>query len=130
VWEAKPPVADPTVALTGAAAPPRRNGELVFGAPWESRLFGVTLALCEAGLFRWEEFRTLLCQEISAWEAQGSAKESWSYYARWQVAFERLLAEKGLCTAFELEACARTLAARPSGHDHADLDGATHPRTR
>ena len=32
----------------GPAAPPRRNGELVFAAPWERRLFGVTMALTSA----------------------------------------------------------------------------------
>ena len=112
-------MADRTLALAGLAAPPRRNGELVFGAPWESRLFGVTLTLCEAGLFEWEEFRRLLCDEIRAWEAEFHPEESFRYYALWQMAFERLLAEKRLCTALELEARARSLAARPDGHDHA-----------
>ena len=37
---------------TAPAAPPRRNGELVFEVPWESRAFGVALALCEAGALR------------------------------------------------------------------------------
>ena len=112
-------MADRSLALAGLAAPPRRNGELVFGAPWESRLFGVTLALCEAGLFEWEEFRRLLCDEIRAWEAESHPEESFRYYALWQAAFERLLAAKRLCTAPELESRARALAARPEGHDHA-----------
>jgi nitrile hydratase accessory protein len=112
-------VPDPTAALTGAAALPRRNGELVFEAPWESRLFGLTLALCEARLFAWEEFRSLLCEEIAVWEARGQPKESWSYYARWQAAFERLLDEKGLCTVLEVGARKRSLAVRPSDHHHA-----------
>ncbi len=112
-------MADLTVALTGTAAPPRRNGELVFGAPWESRVFGLTLALCEAGLFQWEEFRRRLCEEIAAGESRARpAAEGEGYYAHWQAACERLLSEKGLCTAFELETCVRTLAARPDGHDH------------
>jgi len=117
-------------ALAGSAAPPRRNGELLFEAPWESRLFGLTLALYEAGFFEWEEFRKLLCEEISAWEAQSAPQESWSYYARWRVAFERLLAQKGLLTEPELEACMKSLAARPSGHDHASLHGDEEERTR
>ena len=33
----------------GAAAPPRSNGELVFEAPWESRSFGMAVALSEPG---------------------------------------------------------------------------------
>ena len=111
-------MAEPRLDLAGCAAPPRRNGELVFEAPWESRLFGVTLALCEAGLFEWEEFRRLLIEEIGAYEAAGDRPEEWSYYARWQAAFERLLAAKGLCAPPELTARTRALAARPAGHDH------------
>ena len=44
--------ADPAYLLdsAGPAAPPRDNGELVFAAPWESRAFGLALALNEAGL--------------------------------------------------------------------------------
>ena len=123
-------MADPTLALGDAAAPPRRNGELVFEAPWESRLFGVTLALCEAELFQWEEFRRLLCVEIQRWEAQPPPDGRFHYYACWQAAFERLLAEKGLLRPSELEASVRTLAERPAGHDHTDLREASHRRTR
>ena len=112
-------MADRALSLAGAAAPPRRNGELVFEAPWESRLFGLTLALCEAGLFGWEEFRALLCQEIGAWEGEHPSKEGFCYYACWQAAFERLLSEKGLCTSRELDEGTLALAARPAGHDHA-----------
>ena len=42
---------DPDVASADApAAPPRDNGELVFEAPWESRAFGVAVALHDAGV--------------------------------------------------------------------------------
>ena len=109
--------------LQGPAAPPRSNGELVFEAPWQSRLFGLTLALERAGLFAWEEFRALLIAEIRSWEAAGHPASEWSYYERWQAAFEGLLAAKGLCTAGELEPRARALAARPRGHDHASGAG-------
>ena len=34
---------------TGKAAPPRVNGELVFQAPWERRVFGLTLGSRAAG---------------------------------------------------------------------------------
>ena len=103
--------------VEGAAAPPRQNGELVFAAPWESRLFGITLALHERGLFDWEEFRAELIAEIARWERAADGAE-WSYYERWQVALERVLAAKGLCGAAELDARAGELAARPAGHDH------------
>jgi len=117
-------VAEPVLDQDGPAAPPRRNGELAFEAPWESRLFGVTLALCEAGRFEWEEFRRLLIEEIGRYDAGGGAPEAWSYYARWQAAFERLLAAKGLCGGAELDARVRALAERPAGHDHSHERGA------
>jgi nitrile hydratase accessory protein len=111
-------VADPTLDLAGPAAPPRRNGELVFEAPWESRLFGLTLVLCRAGRFDWEEFRRLLVEEIGAREAEPHPASAWSYWACWQAAFERVLAARGLCAASELDARARALAERAPGHDH------------
>jgi nitrile hydratase accessory protein len=111
-------VAEPSLDLAGPAAPPRRNGELVFEAPWESRLFGLTLALCRAGHFTWEDFRRLLIEEIGAWEAGGRPPGEWSYYACWQTAFERVLAAGGLCAGSELDTRVRTLATRPPGHDH------------
>ena len=89
----------------GSAAPPRSNGELVFEAPWESRIFGITVALHDAGRFDWEEFRTLLIDEIEGWEreAVGHPEPRWSYYERWHRALERLLAKKDLCKAAELD---------------------------
>ena len=52
----------------GPAAPPRSNGELVFEAPWEGRLFGLTLAMIEARAFTWKEFQaeiaTFLAEEV------------------------------------------------------------------
>jgi nitrile hydratase accessory protein len=104
--------------IDGPAAPPRRNGELVFQAPWESRLFGVTMALHRAGIFEWEEFRRLLIAHIEAWEDDRRPGRNWSYYARWQAALESLLARKGLCAPGELGQRVAALAARPAGHDH------------
>src|SRR5438876_4188539 len=89
----------PRLELDGRAAPARRNGELVFDAVWEGRLFGLTMALFEAGGFAWEEFRTRLVAEIGRWERdEGAHGREWSYWARWLAAFERLLADKDLCT--------------------------------
>jgi nitrile hydratase accessory protein len=102
----------------GHAAPPRSNGELVFQAPWESRLFGVTISLYRSGLFEWDEFRGLLIEEIAAWEGEGHDKAEWSYYERWQAALERLLAAKKLWSADELATRVEALASRPAGHDH------------
>jgi len=102
----------------GRVAPPRSNGELVFQAPWESRVFGVTISLYRAGLFEWDEFRRLLIEEIADWERQGHDRAEWSYYERWQSALERLLTVKKVWDKDELAARNRALANRPAGHDH------------
>ncbi|MXX75707.1 MAG: nitrile hydratase accessory protein [Holophagales bacterium] len=103
----------------GAAAPPRENGELAFSAPWESRLFGLTMALVEAGRLDWEEFRGRLIVRIAAWEKRApSAGESWNYWQRWREAFEDSLEAAGLVNQPELDDLTRRLAARPHGHDH------------
>jgi nitrile hydratase accessory protein len=104
--------------VAGPAAPPRRNGELVFAAPWESRLFGLTMSLHRRGLFAWEEFRALLIEEIRTWEESGRPSREWSYYEHWRAALERLLESKGLCKPGDLDRRVRDLAARPPGHDH------------
>lgn len=112
--------ADATLDVDGPAAPPRQNGELVFAAPWESRLFGLTMSLHRAGLFEWDEFRVRLIAAIGAWEARTAAggTDEWSYYRCWQSAFEELLTAKDMCRASDLQERAEALAARPPGHDH------------
>jgi nitrile hydratase accessory protein len=85
--------------LTGAAAVPRRNGELVFDAPWQSRAFGMAVGLHQKGLFRWEEFRERLIAEIAAHpdlEGDRPASPATLYYRQWLAALETLLHDKGL----------------------------------
>jgi nitrile hydratase accessory protein len=88
----------------------------VFQTPWESRLFGITMALHRAGCFEWDEFRQLLIAEISRSERESDAVGS--YYESWRAALEALMSRKGLCGAAELDARTRALFARPPGHDH------------
>jgi nitrile hydratase accessory protein len=102
----------------GPAAPPRTNGELVFESPWESRLFGLTMSLHEAGLFDWEEFRSLLIEAIGIWDAERHPEEDWSYYEHWAAAFEKLLAKKNFCASAELDGRVAAFSNRPHGHDH------------
>lgn len=109
----------------GPAAPPRANGELMFAAPWERRLFGVTMALHERGVFAWDEFRALLIDEIARWQATASAGAAYAYYERWERALSRLLGERGVIDPAAVDARARELAALPPGHDH-DHDDRDH----
>ncbi len=77
------------------------------------------MALHEAGLFEWEEFRRRLIAAIGHWERQDAGREhEWSYYGCWLEAFESLLVEKGLCTPESVRERVSALAARPRGHDH------------
>jgi nitrile hydratase accessory protein len=104
--------------IDGPAAPPRANGELVFTAPWESRLFGMTMALIERGAFSWSDFQPELVAAIRAWEAKAASSEPYSYYERWQEALERVAARTAICSTADLESRAEAFAARPHGHDH------------
>ena len=77
------------LAATGAAAPPRLNGELVFEAPWERRVFGLTMALVERGVIEYEPFRESLIAEIAAWERSDRPEAEWSYYRCWRARSSR-----------------------------------------
>jgi hypothetical protein len=49
---------------SGSLAPPRRNGELVFAAPWQARAFGMAIALLERQGLGWDAFRRHLVAAI------------------------------------------------------------------
>lgn len=132
--------------LTGSAAPPSANGELVFASPHEARLFGMAHSLVQTGLFDWDTFRAALITAIAAAEiavtemavtemaaAEIAATETvavaagrvapaggWApaYYGCFALTLERLLAERNLIPLDELLARTHALAARPPGHDH------------
>ena len=87
--------------MKGAAALPRKNGELVFDEAWQGRIFGMTVAMSHDASFEWREFQAQLIAEIAHAEREG---ESTSYYERWLHAFEQLLADKGLLDAGALDA--------------------------
>jgi nitrile hydratase accessory protein len=88
-------VMDEQVAL------PRKNGELVFEAPWEARAFGLAVALNEAGVYPWRDFSQGLAAETAAVEQQGTSA---SYYERWLETLEKLAITRGLVSLDELDA--------------------------
>ncbi len=79
---------------------PRKNGELVFEAPWEGRAFGMAVALNENGEYEWREFQSMLVAEIAVAE---KSNDSSTYYERWLASLEKLLLDKGMLEAKELE---------------------------
>jgi nitrile hydratase accessory protein len=82
--------------LTGAEAPPRANGELVFAEPWEARAFGLAVSIVEHRGVPWSEFSARLIAEIRSDPHR-------PYYASWLAALERLVFELGLVSEAELE---------------------------
>ena len=104
--------------VDGVAAPPRANGELVFAQPWQSRAFGMAVALYEADAFTWPQFQAALIARIAAWENSPQQDKPWSYYEHWLDALEDVLDQRGAVHAGEVAARARTLTRRPAGHDH------------
>jgi nitrile hydratase accessory protein len=110
---------DPDVASADApAAPPRLNGELVFAEPWESRAFGLAVALHDAGVVDFEAFRARLIDEIGAWEtSHDSADASYRYYERWLTALERTLLAERVVDPDELEVASASIE-REWDHDH------------
>ena len=97
-------------------APPRSNGELVFAAPWESRLFGMTLALHDAGRFEWSEFQAGLIAAIARHESEGP--DVYHYWECWLEAFRTLASSRGWLSDGALADLESELLARPHGHDH------------
>ena len=101
--------------IDGPAAPPRTNGELVFAAPWESRAFGLAMALHDGGFIEWEAFRQQLIAAVRRAEAAGG---EFSYYRCWLEALQALLDTLGVVDAGAVDGLAAELACRPAGHDH------------
>lgn len=92
------------------------NGEVVFEAPWQGRVFGMAHALADAGLYQWDDFRARLILEIGRWDRDGEGE--YAYFDHFLRAFERLLAERGLLAPAALEQRYALLHARPHDHDH------------
>jgi hypothetical protein len=106
------------------AALPRKNGELVFQAPWEGRAFGIAVLLNEKGTYEWNAFSDRLVAEIGAAASpppEGGQSVSLSssrlarrvrergvehdqrYYKSWLDALQSLLIETGVVTPEQIE---------------------------
>jgi len=132
--------------MSGAVALPRQNGELLFDEPWESRAFGIAVALSETGTYSWDNFRTHLIGEIEGWELENGSDcatpepggEAWNYYRRWLASLEHVLVEGGIISADELASRQLELAAHGDhdhdqgsdhDHDHGNSHDHTHHKT-
>lgn len=77
--------------MPGPTAPPRQNGELVFEAPWQGRVFGLAIGLVESLDQPWSVFQAHLIEAIAADPAR-------PYYDSWVAALEALVDEQGLAS--------------------------------
>jgi nitrile hydratase accessory protein len=92
--------------MGGDLAIPRKNGEPVFDAPWQSRAFGMVVRLNTQGVYVWDEFKHRLIEQIAAGDSTDVPPNSSPYYYQWVEAFWQLLIEKGILS--EREMLART----------------------
>jgi hypothetical protein len=81
----------------GIGAPPRRNGELVFDAPWQSRVFGLCAAIVQT-CFNGdrEPFRQQLIAAIAA-------EPDRPYWDSWTIALQQLVQNAGLLDQHAIE---------------------------
>jgi nitrile hydratase accessory protein len=88
---------------------PRSNGELLFESPWESRAFGLAVALADSGALVWDDFRTELVKAIG----ERDPETPYRYYEYWLTALERALVSTGVFDTSALSASVRSALDRP-----------------
>lgn len=88
--------------LLDAEKAPTEDGDPVFEAAWQARIFGLSVSMRgEDGVFEWESFQQRLADQIAAEEpapetgAPTAEDLESDYYHQWLAAFERLLLEEG-----------------------------------
>ena len=90
--------------LLDAEKAPTEDGDPVFEAAWQARIFGLSVSMRgEDGVFKWESFQQRLAEEIAteeAPEAPGMGASTGEdlerdYYRQRLADFERLLLEEG-----------------------------------
>ncbi|WP_420411222.1 nitrile hydratase accessory protein [Roseibium sp.] len=91
----------PDPVLSTPKLPLDQDGGPVFTAPWEAKVFAMTLQAYESGVFTWPEWAETLGAELAK-DRDGSG-EMLSYYDHWLNAFETLLTRKEVADASQLQ---------------------------
>ncbi len=111
-----------SVPLADDLQPPMANGEVVFEEPWQGRVFGMAVALVEAGHFEWDVLQQSLIEVIEEWtnatKDVAADDGEYPYYDLFQRALMRVLDDTGVVGSDVVEGLASEYAARPHGHDH------------
>lgn len=111
----------PSVALAAELQPPMENGEVVFAEPWQGRIFGMAVALHDAGCFSWPEFQKSLIAVIAQWDSlhdEDDDQDVYEYYEHFEKALLNILQAKEIVAGSELLLRSRAYAERAHGHDH------------
>ena len=101
------------VDVDGAGASPRRNGELVFEAPWQSRVFGLCAAVVETCF---EDHREPFRQRLIAAIAGEPDRPYWD---SWTIALQQLALDAGLVDELEIEKRIG-MSGQPHGRDQTE----------
>ena len=82
-------------------------------------MFGAAIALCERGVFEWDEFRERLIAEIASGDATAAdpAQARPTYYEHFLSALERVLIDKGICDQAEISSQLNLESLQPHDHD-------------
>ena len=67
-----------------------------FSEPWAGRLFGMTIALSEAGVFSLQEFQAAMIETVGSFEKSNCIEDEEVYYTQWLEALQSVLRVKGL----------------------------------
>ena len=97
------------------------DDDLNFHAAWEARAFALVRTLIHNGAFTWDEFRHAI-ERMAPADYLGS-----SYYARWLDALGRVLVEKGVVTADDVERRTAFFESRPQAPATAPLTAPPPP---
>jgi len=108
----------PDAIATVPRLPLDEDGGPVFSAPWEARVFAMTLQAHEAGVFTWSEWAETLGAELAK-DGDGSG-ETQGYYDHWLSAFETLLSTKGVAGAGQLADLKKAWDAAARATPHGD----------
>lgn len=81
---------------------PRDEDGPVFAEPWQAQAFAMAVDLSRQGLFTWKEWAAALAAELKAAADAGRPDDGLHYYHHWVAALEKLVAEKHVSTAEEL----------------------------
>ena len=70
----------------------------VFSAAWEAQAFALVVVLHERGLFTWQDWTSLLAEEIRNGQSAGDLEPGSLYYHHWLNALERIVALKNIAS--------------------------------